>query len=255
MLRKDIEYDPRKNIEDVKNFKKLFPKYQKQLTGYIRELQEIADDIDKCHKDVNIANVTGSSAGILGGILTISGLIASPFTLGASLVLSGIGIGVGVAGGVTNIGASVTDIVNQKKKQERVHEIREQYEKASKIMSDSLIQVRFAIESLINYNENEVVVCLFNGVTHTGMKSFGGIAVVVSAVTKNTLRTLKAVSGIMSGLLMVWDIYSIVKDAKDIHRGSKTEVAERIREAAKNIEQEMKQYEKVNEELIKTFEF
>ncbi|XP_043553096.1 apolipoprotein L3-like isoform X1 [Chiloscyllium plagiosum] len=94
-----------------------------QMKNFSKELCEIANHIDACHRDVNIAKITGSSAGVTGGILAIGGLIYSPFTFGTSLALTGVGIGLRAAGGVANIGASITDHVKQKKGSGRFQEI------------------------------------------------------------------------------------------------------------------------------------
>uniref|UniRef100_UPI00398F7503 apolipoprotein L3-like n=1 Tax=Pristiophorus japonicus TaxID=55135 RepID=UPI00398F7503 len=251
----ELSRDSEKRAAIVQNFMIRFPKWQRQMTEYSVELQVIAKDIDKVHKGATIANVTGSSAGIAGGALTIAGLIASPFTLGISLVLTGVGIGVGVAGGFTNIAANVTDAATQKNKQKRVKKILNRYQNLSKIMSDQLAQVHCVIKE---WSECSVEDIPKNIVLHTAesvMKSLSVITVVASAVTKNTLKACKSVSGILSGLLIFWDIYSVYKDAKELDCGCKTEIAQRIQMVAKDIEEETLANEKVFIELMKTFKF
>jgi hypothetical protein len=46
-----------------------------------------------------------------GGILTIGGLIAAPFTAGISLGLSVVGTGASFLGGLTSLGSNITDVV------------------------------------------------------------------------------------------------------------------------------------------------
>ncbi|XP_038649138.1 apolipoprotein L3-like [Scyliorhinus canicula] len=239
--------------KNVMDYLTIYTKIQEKMSGYTTELREIADDIDRHHKNSTIANVAGSSAGIVGGILSIAGLIASPFTFGASLALTGVGIGVGAAGGATNIGASITDNLIQNNKQKRVTEIIEFYKEDSKIMSDSLHLVHCTIESIMEGNGEDIPKYLMIGGTQTATRTLNTIAVATSAATRNALRAIKAVSGVLSALLIIWDVYSLVKDANDLYNGSETEVAQQIREAAKNIEEELQSYKDAYKELAEHF--
>ncbi|XP_041047549.1 apolipoprotein L3-like [Carcharodon carcharias] len=242
-------------MENVKQHLIKFGVYKEKVTGYIMNLRRIADGIDSFHKDATIANVTGSSVGIVGGALSIAGLIAAPFSAGASLILTGVGCGVGVVSGATNVAASVSDTVKQKNNLETVKSIMEEYQKENKIMSDSLNNVRQAIESWIKGGEKDIPQNIFVGTSAAVMKSLSTVSLVSSVVTKSSLRALKAASGVLAGLLVVWDFYSMVSDAKDLYKGSKTEIAKNIHEAAKTIEEELNEYEKVDSELKKTFTF
>ncbi|XP_055521171.1 apolipoprotein L3-like [Leucoraja erinacea] len=203
------------------------------------ELQRMADEIDSYHQNATIANVAGSSAGLAGGILSIAGLIAAPFTMGSSLLLTGVGVTLGAAGGVTNIVSNVSDNVNQKNKRKRVNEIIEGYKAETMRLTDKLILIKDLLEFLTGCREeglaNSTAIAKSS---HTVMKSLSCIVAMTSTVSRSTLRTITAVSGVLVGLLMIWDIYSIVKDAKKIHRRQSTEIAQRLREIAQHIAQE-----------------
>ncbi|XP_078080310.1 apolipoprotein L3-like isoform X2 [Mustelus asterias] len=240
-----------KGNADIEDFKKNFLCYQKKMTESSRELVTIADEIDDFHKTATYANVTGSSIGIAGGILSIAGLIAAPFTLGTSLALTGVGVGLGVAGGATNIAATATESATQTQKQERVAKIQEEYQNESKIMADSLQKVSRRIQSWIQGNEGDLAKDVFIRTSGTLSKSLTVVSSVASAVTKKSLTLFKSVSGVLSAFFIAWDIYSVMTDAKDLASGSKTEVAAKIREAAEIIEQEVQEYEKVYNELMK----
>lgn len=84
-----------------------------QLTSKAKEtarsLREAANRLDKVWKDCKIARASGNSAGIVGGILTIGGGIATILTAGAATPLLLAGIGVGAAGAGTNLGTSIVE--------------------------------------------------------------------------------------------------------------------------------------------------
>ena len=63
------------------------------------QLKELATNLHEHHRNVNISTITGASMGTIGGILSVAGLIAAPFTFGAGIVVSLVGAGIGGAGG------------------------------------------------------------------------------------------------------------------------------------------------------------
>ena len=58
--------------------------------------------------------ISGGAAGIIASGLVIGGFVASFFTFGASLVLVGVGAGLGVAGGLTVVGGVATELISSK---------------------------------------------------------------------------------------------------------------------------------------------
>ena len=77
----------------------------------IQHLYDTADYLDKVWRDCKIASISGNSAGILGGLLTIGGGIATVMTAGAASPLLIVGISLGVAGASTNLGTAATEAV------------------------------------------------------------------------------------------------------------------------------------------------
>ena len=77
----------------------------------IAMLKNLASELDKTHKDVNIAKVTGTSTAVAGGIVAGLGFLASFSTLGAASPLIGVGVAAAAGGGVTASGAEIADVV------------------------------------------------------------------------------------------------------------------------------------------------
>ncbi|RXN03279.1 serine threonine- kinase Nek4-like protein [Labeo rohita] len=68
---------------------------------FLSEWKNITDSLEEIHRKCTIGSLSGSVIGAAGGITAIVGAILAPFTLGASLIVTGVGIGVSVAGGIT----------------------------------------------------------------------------------------------------------------------------------------------------------
>ncbi|XP_078251894.1 apolipoprotein L6-like [Rhinoraja longicauda] len=272
------------------------------MTGHIRELQEIADSIDRYHKGATIANVTGSSVGVVGSVLTLAGIIAAPFTAGGSLILTAVGVSIGGAGVATNLTAGITEYAIRSEKQKRVDEIIRQYKNDRKEMSAHLKDIDSDPQFLSHLGEEENTECDYNESTtrdwvrnavKAGLES-GSISMKTCKVTASIMgkqvlskspglsklakklttlshdvrrtkyaletrkvkqllygtplalsKTTRAFSGVAGALFIVWDIYSITKDSIDLSKGSKTEVAKKIRDEAQNIEDALNLYEDI----------
>lgn len=232
-------------------FQKLSVDLESATSDCVYELYSIADDVDKFHMGATITNVVGSTVGLLGGITTIVGIALAPVTLGASLMVSGVGIAAATAGGVTGVSASIADSVNTKKKCEIVKE------KIKKI-NDMILAVK-TLES----NISTIAIQIIHTVKATSeMKGDGlefarmggkGIFVAVeigrlaqlsriSAAAARGVelagqgaRAMRAVSGAFAALFVVIDAVFLVKGALELHRGAKTERAAEIREKAYTI--------------------
>ncbi|XP_058863718.1 apolipoprotein L5-like [Acipenser ruthenus] len=110
-------------IELLKGFVQMYEKEKQEIEELLRELNGIADGLDKVDRDCTIAKTAGSSAGVVGGVLTIVGIGLAPVTFGASLGLSIAGAVTAVAGGATNVGTQIVKCVSDGKDNNRVNEI------------------------------------------------------------------------------------------------------------------------------------
>ncbi|XP_069779615.1 apolipoprotein L5-like isoform X2 [Narcine bancroftii] len=225
------------------NFQILFLKWIKQSTAYMTELRMIANFIEDYHRGATIVNIAASSAGLAGGILSIIGLIIAPFTTGDSLVLTGVGLTLSAAGGVSKIIAYVTDNIIQKRKQIRVNEIVGQYVKETKHLTDELILINRAIQYTIKNKERDLVMNVFLNASRTLTDNLTCISAVTLTVMRSTSGTFVAISGALASLIVMWDIFCIVQGAQEFHRGRRTEIAQLIRQIAQHMEDEVEYIE------------
>ena len=75
----------------------------------IKNLRESADYLDQVSKDCKLASACGSSAGILGGLLTVGGAVAIFMTAGAAAPLLIVGTAFSAAGACTNLGSNILE--------------------------------------------------------------------------------------------------------------------------------------------------
>ncbi|XP_064172095.1 uncharacterized protein LOC135243899 isoform X3 [Anguilla rostrata] len=104
-------------------FNCLLSKNSESLQNRITELYTTADNLDKARKRAKIATMTGGTTGTVGGVAVVAGLVLAPLTLGASLVVSAVGVGVATAGGLTGASAALTNKVNSNLDRKRVEKI------------------------------------------------------------------------------------------------------------------------------------
>ncbi|KAM9684322.1 apolipoprotein L3-like isoform 2-T2 [Dama dama] len=134
---KDQEMLPKEQL-DRRRFLKKFPRVTQQLVELISKLQELADNVDKVHRDCTISNVVTHSTSALSGALTILGLALEPVTAGASVALSATGIGLGAASAVTAVSTSIVEHVSRSSAEN----------KASKLMSIAVKKWKVLLEVL-----------------------------------------------------------------------------------------------------------
>lgn len=80
---------------------------QPKMLQFLEDLEQCAVQLDRMNKGAKISSVTGSSVGVVGGVLSIVGFALVPVTAGASL---GLLIGGGVLGALSGTNSAVTTL-------------------------------------------------------------------------------------------------------------------------------------------------
>lgn len=128
----------------AKLFVRLFNQRGASLQQIILELLAVADSADQFHKKTLQAAVGGGVASVAGSVATITGLILAPFTFGASIIVTAVGIGVATAGSLTSATANITDSVHSNMDRKKVEKMIQDYQEKIKDIRECLdfVQVR-----------------------------------------------------------------------------------------------------------------
>ncbi|KAL7395286.1 hypothetical protein ABVT39_013780 [Epinephelus coioides] len=209
----------------------------KELQTMVDKLRDVADSLERVHQGATIGSLTGGVIGAVGGITSVVGLILAPFTLGASLIVTGVGIGVGAAGGVAAGASSITKMVNQTSDRKAVRSIIKTIEQKVNSVVCWQQEISYILEEIrsrcdsADTTSNEVSELnqgnFGAGCMRTG-KGLGGIAELVRLVQVTNIgkvaaqgarvvRVAEVASGVLSGLFLAVDIFFIAMDAKEIH--------------------------------------
>uniref|UniRef100_A0A673HFQ0 Serine/threonine-protein kinase Nek1-like n=1 Tax=Sinocyclocheilus rhinocerous TaxID=307959 RepID=A0A673HFQ0_9TELE len=220
-------------LEDsINTFDKAYNKHYKDLEALVSEWGRITDSMESAHYSATAGSLSGSVIGAAGGITALVGLILAPFTLGASLVVTGVGVGVGVAGGVTGAASTITNTVQQKSFRESLEQIQQKYKYVSEPILTPLNTLRKVLRKITKFSfffgtstfDNVQISCNLdkrNMLCATQLMNLGLLAN-VSRIATQTARVgrvvAEAVSGVLSGLLVILDVAFIVMDSVDIHQ-------------------------------------
>ncbi|CAB1351468.1 unnamed protein product, partial [Coregonus sp. 'balchen'] len=204
-----------------------------ELQTTLNKLRTLADGLESIHTGTTIGSLTGGVIGAAGGITSIVGLILAPFTLGTSLIVTGVGIGVAVAGGATAGVSNITNMVNQSTNHLAMkNSIKEFQEKMNSVVT-SLQDIAEGLETLTQSSSSQIESACFSAKTaaNAGVwvgKGLAGttelfrllqvanIGKVVSQ-TARAVRVAEVATGIFSAFFVAVDIFFIAMDAKEIH--------------------------------------
>ncbi|XP_061581219.1 serine/threonine-protein kinase 4-like [Cololabis saira] len=206
----------------------------KELQAKLKALRDLADGLERVHEGTTIGSLAGGVIGAAGGITSIVGLILAPFTLGASLIVTGVGVGVGALGGLTAGVSNITNMVNQSTDRKAVHSIIKEFEQKISAVVTWLQEISYSLQTISsrypqtcegdgNFREENLRrLGLRAGRGLSGVTELIRLARVVNigriaAQASRTVRVAEVATGILSGLFIAVDIFFIAMDAKEIH--------------------------------------
>ncbi|XDV19355.1 hypothetical protein PO909_024839, partial [Leuciscus waleckii] len=217
----------KRNTEELKSE---FDRNHQTLLDKIKELDDAADELASVHKNTTVGSLVGSSVGAAGGIAAIAGVCLAPFTLGASLALTGVGVVAGVAGGVTGTASNITNMVRQKTLREKIVKIINELKTTIKPMGELLNKIDKITEALNKLDIQRAArgvgkMCAEAAkeirVFVKAVKAARGAASAARAVRASAeaikeVRMTAVFTGVFAAAFLAFDVYSIVQDSKEL---------------------------------------
>uniref|UniRef100_A0A3B3TQ71 Apolipoprotein L domain containing 1a n=2 Tax=Poecilia latipinna TaxID=48699 RepID=A0A3B3TQ71_9TELE len=255
-------------------FVHLFNQRGASLQQRILELLLMADAADEFHKKTVTAAVGGGVASVAGSVATITGLILAPFTFGASIIVTAVGIGVATAGSITSATANITDTVHSNMDRKKVEKMIQGYQEEIEDIRKCMEFVQEGMNTLEEwdfekYSESAAKKALNHNIKHV-MKEGGraGKALMINTdklistvqvlgAAGGAAKAVQAVSvttGVMSALFLALDIFFLAKDSHKLHKGAKTKFAAKIRQVCKDLQEGLLELNKVKTQLQKTMD-
>ncbi|XP_033182384.1 uncharacterized protein LOC113172247 isoform X9 [Anabas testudineus] len=254
----------------IRVFNKLFSERAESLWKHVIDLHSIADGLDKFNKNTKIAQITGGSTSAVGGIATIAGLALAPVTLGTSLIVTAVGLGVATAGGLTSAGAGISNQVNNSMDRKKVEKLVEDYQEKILDLNKCLKFIQQGIENLRKfdlikmkkhaYNRDFPVLSssLYEDGAMAGKAILSNaneimrvvqIAHVAGSTAARAVQVASMATGVLTGLFVGMDIYFVAKDSKELKKGAKSEFAAKIREVATQLHDGLVELNRIRVEL------
>ncbi|XP_029381103.1 apolipoprotein L1 isoform X3 [Echeneis naucrates] len=257
----------------IRVFNKLFSERAESLWQHVIDLNSIADGLDKFNKNTKIAQITGGSTSAIGGVATITGLALAPVTLGTSLIVTAVGLGVAAAGGLTSAGAGISNQVNNSMDRKKVERIVEDYQEKILDLNKCLKFIKQGIENLRKFDllkmKNHAYNRDFPALTSSFYEdgAMAGKAILINAneimrvvqianvagsTAARAVQIASMATGVLTGLFVGMDIYFVAKDSKELKKGAKSEFAAKIREVATQLHDGLVELNSIREELQST---
>ncbi|XP_072296749.1 apolipoprotein L1 [Eucyclogobius newberryi] len=257
----------------IRVFNKLFSERAESLWQHVIDLNGIADALDKFNKKTKIAQITGGSTSATGGVLTITGLALAPITMGTSLIVTAVGLGIATAGGLTSAGAGISNQVNNSMDRKKVEKIVEDYQEKMQDLNKALKFIKQGIEQLRQFDLIKIKKNMYNRdfpVLNSRFYEDGAmagkailinaneimrvvqIANVAGSTAARAVQIASMATGVLTGLFVGMDIYFVAKDSKELRKGAKSEFAAKIREVAQQLHDGLVEMNTIREELQAT---
>uniref|UniRef100_A0A3B4BL55 Uncharacterized protein n=1 Tax=Pygocentrus nattereri TaxID=42514 RepID=A0A3B4BL55_PYGNA len=209
------------------------------LYDLITALIDVAKNLDKVYKRAKIAGITGGTAGAAGVAAAVGGVLLAPLTMGASLAVAAVGVGVATAGGITGASAAITNKVHNNMDRKRVEKIFSDYTTKMEDIESCVQFISTGMEHLLRHK--------LQGVERE-LEKVPGVDPVVW-VNAGTISAINKSSGLIQGFALGIDMYFTKDDTQKLKKGSETKFAKQIREVAHQMETTLNELMKVKDKL------
>ncbi|XP_073940500.1 apolipoprotein L3-like isoform X2 [Castor canadensis] len=251
-----------KDLQNVKRFWNEFPRVKREVEECIRKLHDLAEEVDKVDRGCTISNVVASSTGAASGVITILGFALALVTAGTSLALSAGGMALGAVSTATSVTSTIVEETKMSLAKAEAHRLvstsMDILKEVERIMFQCVPKVAFGLDDLKAYWSDlgrtvhaikkaradprlvrEARHLMITGTTSAlsperVQRTFGG-----TLLTKTRLALLRG--GIFTGISLLINVYSLVKDSMHLYKGKEAELAKELRRVAQELEKKLKE--------------
>ncbi|XP_046549949.1 apolipoprotein L1-like [Haliotis rubra] len=202
----------------------------------VKSLYDMADELDKAQRKMNIAKTSFASGGIVGAALTIAGIACAPATFGASLGLTIAGLTLGVTSGVGGVSTELANkIINDKvlgKAQQEANIYHEKGQSLLLLMDNMRKQYGSKFKTfLMDKVKGKLKPKLLETIS-----SHGTTAVkIIEKISKTGTKGLKGGGIALCALTIPLNVHAIVANSIKIHKNTPSGTAEEIRRIAEEL--------------------
>ncbi|XP_059583535.1 uncharacterized protein LOC109282267 isoform X2 [Alligator mississippiensis] len=225
-----------------------------RLQRHVAALRTIADTVDAAHRGMKKAKIIGGIFGIVGGITTIMGLSLASMTFETSLVFCFTGLGVSLAGGLTSAVAISSNISQSQDKKEEFNGLLDRCEaevqRIKQYMEYLSVRVQRAKEAV---NKTDRLFAIPQIGAAAGRAAFNAAKMVRAGELLGKAGHITQLAGTptrtMTNFMLCLDIFFVAKDSVELLKGTKSDLAAKIRKADAELEQVIEQVDNMNKIL------
>lgn len=201
----------------------------------LKELKEIRDKVQEQARILSIGSITYSSIGLVGGGLTIAGIIAAPFTFGISLGLTATGIATGVTSAVAGVTHGVVKFGIVKQLCEDAKLTLEQHEVSCENMRNMLNMLQKEVEEENKKNKNDArVVKLGTSLAYIIPSEAKDVSKEAAKLSTETLSVVMAIRIVVDLRSLVWNSV----DLSNFNEGKLCPEAQKLQDVIDPMERE-----------------
>ncbi|XP_046708715.1 apolipoprotein L1 isoform X2 [Silurus meridionalis] len=254
----------------IRVFHQLFSERAETLWQHIIDLNLIADSLDRFNKRTKVVQITGGSTSAVGGVATIAGLALAPVTMGTSLIVTAVGLGVAAAGGLASASAGISNSIHGTLDRRKVEGIVKDFQSKMADIDKCTRFIKLGVENLREFRGPKVKklkvydgdLCGTSNIYEDGVMAGKAVLISANEITRFTEATMvtgrtaaRAVqvaamaTGILTGLFVAMDLYFVAKDSHELRKGAKSELARKIREVVEQLHEGLVELNIIREEL------
>ncbi|XP_062596128.1 uncharacterized protein LOC134257543 [Saccostrea cucullata] len=196
----------------------------------------VINEIEGRRKNVNIATISGSGAGIVGAVLTGVGIALTPVTGGISTLLAVGGGVLAVSGGTVAAGAKITETYLNSGTIETLKRYQNSYRENFELLQNIMEELKLGVKNLaeisteIRTNQN-IEVSDFAGVQSLPgiLRTVEGLAMIPVSLLKVSARGITILGAVIGPLTALFDAGLLAFSAYNMAKGNRTDLTENLR--------------------------